>query len=196
MASLTDICNFALNRVGEKYIVNINEKSEEARACLYAWAICRDEVLRVHNWNCVTVRKALARDADAPVGDDYDYQYTIPNDCLMALDILDDPEATYLVEQKESDGSKVLLCNLLTVNLRYLRQEEQTGRYDSMLTTALSARLSVEIAYRLAQDNALAGRMRDAYEYELKRARSRDRREGSERSKHESSDTEWSKSGR
>ena len=51
MASVVEICNIALTRIGQNEpIVSLTEQSKAAELCSLHYATCRDEVLRDFDW--------------------------------------------------------------------------------------------------------------------------------------------------
>ena len=53
MASDVDICNSALNIIGDSNIIALTEDSRAARVCNQRFEFVRDSVFRAHPWNCL-----------------------------------------------------------------------------------------------------------------------------------------------
>jgi len=141
VASLVDIANLALLRVGAEPIISITEQNNRARACNAAWDFVRQNVLRSHSWNCATTRAQLAADTTAPLWD-FATAYTLPADCLHMMEV--DTTTDWRVE-----GRKIVTDATGTLNVRYIKDETDTGQYDGSLTQVMGLRLAVEIAERL-----------------------------------------------
>ena len=65
-ASITDICNSALNQIGASNILNLTEDSKAARICNQRYEYIRDSVFRAHPWKALTRRATLAPDSVKP----------------------------------------------------------------------------------------------------------------------------------
>lgn len=169
MATLTEIANRALLLIGEPEITQITEDSERAIACNTAWAGVRDEVLRSNNWNCAVTRKKLARLAEEPEFG-WEYQYQLPTDWLRTVgvwgaDVPDDyPQIRYRMERQR------ILTDSPHVYLLYVRREEDTTKYDAVLTAVMEARLAQAVAPRITSSETITERARQAYEDAMARA--------------------------
>lgn len=179
MASVTDIANRALQKLGAIKITSIDDDIKAAREAKRAFDIVRDAVFRDHPWNCLIARASLAALVDEPAWG-FDYQYQLPSDCLRILDI--DSSLEWRVE-----GRKLLTDEAAPLYVRYLKQETDPAQYDAMLVEALASRLAMELAEPLTQSNTKIELASRAYEDALKAARRRDAQEGSARQTFESS---------
>ena len=168
--SVVDICNSALNAIGGNNIISLTEDSKPARILNQRYPSVRDSVFRVHPWNCLITRIDLAPDTAAP-SFEYSNQFTLPADCLRII------QAEKLDTVFKVEGRKIL-CDDDTFNLIYVRREEDTALYDSLLTDTLAAKLAHEIAYAIVQDRTLARMMHDFYNEKLRQARFVDATEG------------------
>lgn len=144
MASIVDICNRAISRVGGNRITAITDQTKAAKACNSAYEIVRNEVLRSHTWNCLTGRAQLAPLAASPAFE-YTYQYQLPSDCGRLLEV-DNDDYDYVVE-----GRKILTDYGTVLNIRYAIRELDTQQYDDLLVSVMAARLAVEICEELTQ---------------------------------------------
>ena len=172
MPSSVDICNRALSRIGSARITSLTDDTKRARACNSAFSMVRDEVLRAHPWNAAISRASLAKLVDAPLFG-YDAQYQLPGDCLRVLEVYDSTEP-WVVE-----GGKILCEEGTPLSIRYIRQEEDTEVWDALLTSAVAARLAVELCEELTQSNTKRDRAAQEYEQILARARMADGQEQS-----------------
>lgn len=80
MASIVDICNFALSEIGEATIVDLNEASTEARACKRHYEQSKNFLLEKANWSFAESVKPLALTTEEPV--EWTYAYAYPSDAL------------------------------------------------------------------------------------------------------------------
>ena len=172
MPSVVEICNRALSRVGEARITALTDDTKQARACNGAYSFVRDEVLRAHPWNCAIKRASLAKLSDAPTFG-YDAQYQLPSDCLRVVEVYD-TKLPWVVE-----GRKLLSDEGTPLKMRYVRREEDPNTMDSMLVSAIAARLAMELCEELTQSNTKRERAAVEYEAILARAKGADGQEQS-----------------
>lgn len=146
MASEVGICNRALQKLGAKRITALTEDSKNARECAAAYDILRDAELRAHPWSFAVSRSQLAPDSESPAFE-FDYQFTLPADCLR---ILPDNETTdWTVE-----GRKVLTNDGTSINLRYIARVEDPNTFDALFIEALACRIALELCEAITQSNS------------------------------------------
>ena len=171
MASVVQICNLALAKIGDEQITSLTENSKAARLCNLVYEPMRDATTRAHPWNFAVTRVALAADVTAPTYE-YDAQFALPSDFLRLLgtDLLD--TAKFLVE------SGHILCDASTLNIRYVQQVIDPNRYDWLFIEALSARIAAELAIAIADNRALSVDLFNLFSTKLADARTADATEG------------------
>lgn len=174
MASVIEICNKALSLLGQKDIVSFDDDSPEAFACRLHWPLLRDEVLRGHNWNCVTGRARLNRLVDAPAFE-FKYQYQLPANCLFVTQV--SPEAEYEIEGRK------LLTDAATVDIKFITAEEDSTVYDPQLSAAFSYLLAGELAPQMTSSNSESERLLKIGSDKLSDAKGSDGLEGRKRDK-------------
>mgnify|MGYP003347745777 CR=1 FL=1 len=178
MASVTDICNSALNLLGASTISALTEDSKNARLCNQRYEPIRNRIFRSHAWNCLTKRIKLAQDSAAPVVE-YSYQYTLPSDCLRVLKIHTgsydsiETEVNYVVE-----GRKIK-SNEGTVYLIYIALDTDPNNYDTYLQEAISAAIAADLAYAITNNATLANNYQITADERLREARFIDSTENS-----------------
>ena len=170
MASVVQICNSALNQLGASSITALTDDSKNARLCNERYTTIRDAVFRSHPWNCLIKRVQLAQDSDTPAWG-FDYQYTLPADCLRILGIKD-YNSDYKVE-----GRKLLISES-SVYLIYLAQITDVNELDVLLRETISAHLAQDIAYAITANLQVAKLMAEKYQAKLSEARHADSSEG------------------
>lgn len=172
MASVTDIANAALIKLGQETITSINDESARATICRKLYPEVRDAVLRAHPWNCAIARASLNQNKQAPAyGRDYSYQLPTDPYCLRVLDT-DDEDDEWMIEGRDlvSDNSSVLI--------RYVKRIENPGEFDSLLYEAIVHRLACEIAYPTAGSVRKSMEMWKLYAAKIKEAWGVDGQEG------------------
>lgn len=178
--SVTGIANRALQLVGAAVILNLTDNSPEAREVSRAYDFCRRAELREHKWNFAVARVQLAPDTDAPAFG-YQYQYTLPADCLRVI-LPNDATLDWKVEGKK------LLTNTATspfgagafgasvsptaaLYLSYIRDVEDSTYFDAMFCEALACRIALAIVERLTQSNQKKQGLKDDYREAIMAAR-------------------------
>jgi len=172
MPSAVDICNRALSRVGEARITSLADDSKQARACTSAYAAVRDEVFRAHPWNSAITRTSLAKLSSSP-SFGYDDEYQLPADCLRVVEVYDSVYP-WVVE-----GKKLLSDEGSPISIRYVKREEDPNQWDSLLASAVAARLAVELCEELTQSNTKRTLAADEYTAIMASARKADGQEQS-----------------
>lgn len=133
-----EIVNLALARLGESPIQSMDEGSATSNVARTMYEGARQSALRDHNWNFALRKEPLARLDASPV--DYEYVFALPSECLRVVGVEGNPEYTV--------RSGRLYTNSSAVYLEYIFDEQDTQRFDSMFTEALT--------YKLASDFAMA----------------------------------------
>lgn len=141
-SSNTELVNLALIGLGKARISSLaTDQGESAKICRDKWPEVRDAVLRGNDWRCLIKRTSLAREAAVPAFG-YLYQYALPTDYFRMLN-LSVETAVWEIE------GRVLLTDEETASIRYIgydRAADPVGLFDSLLTSALVARMAAEIA--------------------------------------------------
>lgn len=162
--TVIDCCNSALQRVGATTIMNLSDNSPEARACSVAFDSNRRDELRKHNWNFAIARTVLAPDAIAPAFD-YDYQFTLPSNCLRVL-----RPSTYELDWK-IEGRKILTNDGDVLYLTYIQDVEDAAQWDPSFYNVIAAALAVDICERLTQSNTKKQLLMEEYRLAVNMAR-------------------------
>jgi hypothetical protein len=174
MASVVDICNIALSRIGEGTIIDLSEDSKAARQCNLIYNDVRDSVLREHPWNFAIKRVELALLPTAPLFE-FDFQHRLPSDCLRVLKT-DDDLTPYRIE-----GSS-LLSNNAAVIIEYISRIEDSTMFDSLFVDCFADRIGADLTYNLSDNNTLTQLMFQRSKDKIKQARAMDGQEGIPRS--------------
>lgn len=170
MSSQTDICNAALLKVSvSNPITAISDRTKEAVLLRRVWDTCLRQCLALHAWPFAVTYKVLALLAQDPMPG-WQYRYTYPSDCLLALAICDesgirntiqsvinDPNARTTLSTGLQSFQKVhgtqstsLVTDLEEAYLIYVTEVVDTARFTPMFEEVLACRLAIEIAPSLA----------------------------------------------
>lgn len=167
MASVIDICNGALRRLGQPPIASLDDPVETARAAKDRYPVIRDALLQAHPWNFAIRRAALA--ADAAPGGDGRAAFVLPADCLAVLSV---GAARWAVE-----GRRVLADAAPPLSLAYAARVTDPALYPPLFLEALSSRLAADLAEPLTQSGTMGEAKMREHRLILSEARSRDAQE-------------------
>ena len=147
MPSVVDICNKALDKLGQNPITSLQDGNKSANLCLRNWELIRDEVLRAHPWNFAVKRDSLAADAGSTPSWGFTKSFPLPSDCLRLIELKDSNRFDYELEGRD------ILCDESVLYIRYIRKITDPNQYDSMFVEVVAARLAVELCEPLTQSN-------------------------------------------
>jgi len=162
--SAVDACNSALQRVGAAAIVSLADNSPEARECSRAYDSTRRTEMRRYPWNFASKRVTLAPDATAP-DHDYDYQFTLPTDCLRVRRP-NDAQLDWKIE-----GRKILTNGGNVLYLAYVADIEDVAQWDSAFYEVFATALAIKLVDRLTTSNVKKSTLKDDYKAEVSAAR-------------------------
>jgi hypothetical protein len=160
-ASETTICNQALGKLGARRVIDLDEESNEARACRLHYAETRDEVLRHHRWNFAIHRETLSQLATPPVFG-WAFQYQLPEDCLRLFE-LNGWDVARRPGFWEIEG-RVLLTNEGEAQVRYISRVTDCNKFDALFIEALALKLASKIARPINGSAEMSGEFLTEYE--------------------------------
>lgn len=175
MASVIEIANRALQRLGATRLVSLTENSRTARSVNAVYESARDAELRAHPWNFAVRRAQLAEDVTAPVFGPA-HSYTLPADFLKLLP----PDAGWHYNDLDwkIEGRSVLTDEVAPLNIRYIARITDANTMDALFREALAMRMAKEMCEELTNSNnkiaAINADYRDAI-LEARRANAFDR---------------------
>lgn len=158
--SKTEICNLAISHIGSgEEIANIDEGSEEARACKRFFEILRDSTLRNLAWPFATRMRALNL-IEANPNSEWAYSYKYPVDALYLRRILsgqrtDDRDSMVAFKIINDDAGPILFTDKENAEVEFTLKAEDPSKYPSDFVMCFSLRLGFYIAPRLVGTNAL-----------------------------------------
>lgn len=181
MASIVDICNKALDKLGHGPITSLEDGNKAANLCLRNWPLVRDQVLRDHPWNFAVKRDALSASSTAPSWG-FSAAFPFPSDLIRLIEVLDLSTGEYQVE------GRAILANSSLLYIRYVARVEDPSLYDTLFIDAVACRLAFELAESLTQSNTKKDAAFQEYEDSLTRAR---RVDGQENPPAELQEDDW-----
>lgn len=195
MASVVDICNMALSRIGNSQrIDSLSERSIQAEQCSLFFEQTRDTVLRDFNWPFATKFVQLAQVSvnPNPAGE---LSYGYPVDCLLARKIVNAifpvnyypydcgyydlpqiPAIPFRIIQ--GDSTRLISTSVTPATLEYTARITDAGQFDPLFVSALAWKLGVELCLPLAKEQSIAQSCEQQYQIILASARAQALNEG------------------
>jgi len=143
MASAVDLCNRALQRLGEASITSLTDDSNRARECNRVYEYARDAELRKHVWSFARARAQLAASSTAPPFG-YNNAFPLPADFLRLHPLND-------VTDWQIEDGQILTDDDAPLNIVYVKRETDVNNFDPLFFEALSAKIALELAERIRQ---------------------------------------------
>ena len=183
-----DICNLALQWLGEKRILSLeatpepeDQKTATVRElCKLNYPIARDATLEDADWTFATRYYTLAK-IDNPVNDPrpplVGNVFQLPGDVLRVIDI-DDGSGNWSDYRQWDKLEDRIVADLETCYTANVVRIEDTRRFSSAFVMAHAARLGAEIAIAITESNAREDRMWARYARALETARANDGMQG------------------
>ena len=159
MASVIQVANRALTKLGSARITSLTDDVKAARSISSCFDDLRDEELRAHRWSFSLKRTSLAALSDAPAFG-WDLQYQVPDDFLK-LDMVNDQYPGVVLENYIGvetvdyvlEGNKILTDIDAPLKLRYVARIEDPNLWDVSFREVLACRIAAEICEDLTQSN-------------------------------------------
>jgi len=170
MPSVVDICNRALDKLGQNPITSLDDGNTAANLCTRVWPITRDQVLREHPWNFAVKRIVTAPSLTSPPWG-FNYQHPIPSDCLRIIELQDVKADEYQIENKN------ILTDYDTLHLRYIYRVEDPNKFDSLFADLIATRMAFEMCEGLTQSTTKKDWLWEEYKDALTRSKRTDGQE-------------------
>jgi len=149
-----EFCNLALYKIGEKEaLTSWPDPSTNGTICKTFFDNVLDETLEIEDWKCARDRKKLAQLADAPVSDEYEYQYALPNDCLLPR-IVCDANGTKFTVPWDLEGRNIL-TNEEEVYLKYTKRELDLNIWTPTLRKVFVLKMAIELCTPIGKSRAI-----------------------------------------
>jgi len=173
MSSKVEICRDALQILGDKSIVSLDESSKEARQCKIAYPRAVETVLRAYPWSCAIRRIKLAVAAEAPVFGNWK-RYRRPVDDIQVLPITTTGEADGLSIKYQLEG-RYVLCDLnAPLYYRYISSDVDPSDMPPDLRRAISGQLAIRLAEVLTGSQSKLNMALGLYRSDLAQAKASD----------------------
>ncbi len=194
--SKVEICNFALQEIGEESIISLSDATVQAQQCNLRYDQARRAVLEDHPWNFALSRVSLPLTTDTDVFSDFNSIFQLPSDCLRVVKTDREDEMTsgtdplfngfktvgfenaYVGRDRYRVEGRKLYYDDDTCFVIYIKNEEDTTLFTPLFVEALTLRLASMIAYKITGSRTLAAEAYKLYEELLRKAKVRDSQEG------------------
>jgi len=158
-ATETALCNEALGLLGEARISDIDANEPAAVACAVQFDGARDFVLRRYDWAFARTRQSIAADSATPIGEEYDYQYTVPTGgavpkALVLRRVIGYARLT--TRDIVREGGKWLTNISGPLEVVYTFQETNVANFDPAFAQALSIYLAHRVSVPLGKDVSIS----------------------------------------
>ncbi len=168
MASKVEIANRALQKLGAKRIVSLDDDSVTARACNVAFEPVKLSELRKHPWTFSIQRFSLPADSPAP---DFGPQnsFTLPPGYLRLVP----PDPQYNMDNLDwtIEGRKIFTNDSAPLLMRCVVDVTDPNLMDALFREVLSASLALELCEQLTQSNTKKADITAEYKYIVAEAR-------------------------
>lgn len=176
MASVASICNMALSHIATgASINNLDDRTNEARACATFYEQVRNEVLSAAPWPFATAIDNLALITEQP-NSEWRFSYRYPAACVAVRRILPDggrtmaaglPPVPYRIA-RDSSG-RIILADKANAQVEYTILITDPNEYPPDFAQAVSLKLAHYIAPRLTKgdDFRLANRAFQLYQHAI-----------------------------
>lgn len=159
MASVIQVANRALTKLGALRITSLADDVKAARSISSCFEDLRDDELRTSRWQFAMKRTSLAALATAP-DFGFNYQYALPSDFLR-LDMINDeyPAAVldnYIGAETQEymiEGNTILTDIDAPLKLRYIARIDDPNQWDVNFREMLASRIAAEICEDLTQSD-------------------------------------------
>lgn len=172
MASDVQIANRALSKLGDKTIVSLTENSNQGRALNECYVLVRQNEIRRHPWHFAKKRASLAASVDTPEFD-FEYQYTLPSDCLRVLMPFSGSESVQADNRVDwkIEGRNILSNQEGPLLISYLADITDPNQFDVAFIDVFASRLAMEVAMRLTGSTEKRKNAAEEYKTSLLEAR-------------------------
>lgn len=151
MASVVDICNRALQKLGATRITSLTDGSNNARQLSTAYDMRRQAVLAKHPWNFATQRFSLAATGTAPPFGPAN-AFTLPTGWLRVLP--PDPSENFTDRDWIIEGNTLMTNQGAPLHLRCVMDVTDTTLFHPLFSEALASDLAYELCEAITQSNA------------------------------------------
>lgn len=175
----TDICNMALSNIGKGTISNMEEETENARACKLYYDPTRRQILREFTWGFAHRIERLALVDEKVPG--YDYVYSYPAECLKInrlMEQIPNYRERHLWDIVNiGNSTKAIVCQVENAYIDYTWDVRDPNIFDDIFVQAFTELLTSKIAMRLTGNPQMMQNAYQLYQATMTAAQTQDARE-------------------
>ncbi len=160
MASDVEIANRALQHLGAKRIVSLDEDSRNAQAINTAYEPTKLAELRKHPWCFATARAELAANSTAPIFTRTN-SFPLPADFVRLLP--PDPEDVTNWQDWIIEGRNIITNDSAPLYIRYVYDVTDPNEMDALFREAFAAKLAENLCEEITQSNSKKADIKDTY---------------------------------
>jgi hypothetical protein len=151
MASKTKIGNRALEFLGQGPVTSIDSSQPAAKALRRVYDESRRSILEEHPWSFAKKRASLPASGATPEWG-YSRGVPVPSDYIRLIAIKEEPAFDI---EADPTGTQWIVTNAAApLDIIYIYDVEDTGRYPSSFVDAFAARLAFDVCEDIAQSNS------------------------------------------
>ncbi len=168
--SKIDICNMALDHIGQASVSDIDSPSTvEEETCARWYDHTRRSLLRDYVWNFAKRRATISR-TGTPLFDWAD-SYQLPNDFVRFLSVKGEIEVTRETDY-DIEGDQIQLNNggAASTSLRYIYDSQTPTEWDSLFINVLALSLAYNMAYAFTLKKGVVSTVSDKLTLALPKA--------------------------
>ena len=176
MLSEVSICNQALHWLGQNKITSFEDQSTTAELCRDNYPILRDTLLESCHWVFATARDK----SETQNRDEFDvaFSHTMPLGWLAVYQVYDlirssDP-ASWRPDRSWRREGEFILSNSELVYMRGTVRVTDTGKFTSLFSQALAARIALDLCIPITNNLKLQGSMAELFAIKLAEAKTGD----------------------
>lgn len=155
MASVVQIANLALTKLGAARITDMADNTRNARVMNAIYEAKRDAELAAHPWTFAIKRAQIPALSTAPAFQ-WARQYPLPTDYLRLVQIGED--FTFYDSDSgplfQVEGNAILTDAVSPLNVRYVYRVTSTGIFSPLFVEALACRMAAEGCEEITQNAA------------------------------------------
>lgn len=162
-ADLT-VINLAIDLIDDKPItalVGDTANTKVGRFMLRNFPHVRDLVLQRFPWTFAKTRVQVTADVSAP-SFGWDYQYTLPSDCLRVLPLRTDGDWNGDPIPYEVEGRKLLTDDEGPIDLIYIKRVGDGSLFEPLFVEVVAATLAVRAAMNITGKGSYLGKAKEA----------------------------------
>ena len=160
MASDIEICNRALQHLGQARINSLDEPVRSARECKFSYPVARDALLQLHSWNFATKRTVLAASGSVSGAG----RFPLPADLIRI-------EGVEGARTWSRQGKVIIADSADALTLTYIRRIEDPNDMSPLFRETLSLRLALDLLQTFAPGVTQAQLLDQKYRRSLTDAR-------------------------